>query len=378
MSDSDLWSDHRTAMLGAAKVLARPSINTTMRERLESFLRDGERVADLDQTPDLYGDGVVTKLEQRFTELLGKPAAVFLPTGTMAQQVVLRSWAERSGKTKVAVHALSHPEVFEDGAFHRVSGLETVHVASGAHLIDAADIANLPTDVGAVMFELPLRDAGYLLPEWDDLVAATRAARERGVIVHFDGARLFECTPHLGRDVAEIAALADTVYVSCYKSLDGMSGAIVAGPTDVMSDVRRWRHRYGGHVYQQFPAALSALIGIEDQLPKIPAYVASAKRVAAEITAGLAAGGLEWHLVQPAVPHIQQFQVWIPRSAETLTRAATEQARVTGTTVFALPWWEPGLPPGMSVTEVTVGAAADEWEPGEVAAATEAFAARIR
>ena len=378
MSESNLWSEYRDVMLTAKKTLARPSIDTTMRARLESLLREGDQVFDLDQTPDLYGKGVVASLERRFADLLGKPAAVFFPTGTMAQQVVLRAWAERSGRTKVALHALSHPEVFESNAFPRVSGLETVPIASGPHLIEAPDIAVLSPDIGAVMFELPLRDAGYLLPDWSDLVAATQLARERGIVVHFDGARLFDCTPQLGHSAAEIAALADSVYVSCYKTVDGMSGAVVAGPQDVLSSARAWRHRYGGQVYQQFPAALSALLGIEKELPRIASYVAAARRVASEIAAGLQAGGLGWHLVQPAVPHIQQFQVWVPRAAEMLTSAATEEVRETGKAIFQLPWWEPGMPPGLSVTEITVGAAAAEWEPGEVAASAESFAARLR
>ena len=144
MSESNLWSEYRDVMLTAKKTLARPSIDTTMRARLESLLREGDQVFDLDQTPDLYGKGVVASLERRFADLLGKPAAVFFPTGTMAQQVVLRAWAERSGRTKVALHALSHPEVFESNAFPRVSGLETVPIASGPHLIEASDIAVLP------------------------------------------------------------------------------------------------------------------------------------------------------------------------------------------------------------------------------------------
>jgi hypothetical protein len=78
------------------------------------------------------------------------------------------------------------------------------------------------------MLELPLRDAGFVLPSWEELSAVVEAARERDAVVHFDGARLWESTTHFGRPLDEIADLADSVYVSFYKSLDGLGGAALA------------------------------------------------------------------------------------------------------------------------------------------------------
>ena len=87
---------------------------------------------------------------------------------------------------------------------------------------------------GTLMLELPLRDAGFVLPTWDELTDTVEAARERDAVVHFDGARLWECTPHFGRPLPEIAGLADSVYVSFYKSLGGLSGAALAGSADLV------------------------------------------------------------------------------------------------------------------------------------------------
>lgn len=70
--------------------------------------------------------------------------------------------------------------------------------------------------------------------------------------MHFDGARLWECGPHFGRTLPEIAALADSVYVSYYKSLGGISGAALAGTEDFVEEARVWRHRYGGQLFQQW------------------------------------------------------------------------------------------------------------------------------
>lgn len=91
------------------------------------------------------------------------------------------------------------------------------------------------------MLELPLRDAGFVLPTWEELTEVVEAARERDAVVHFDGARLWETTVHFGRPLDEIAGLADSVYVSFYKSLEGFGGAALAAR-------RRWwrRRRPGG------------------------------------------------------------------------------------------------------------------------------------
>ena len=85
-----------------------------------------------------------------------------------------------------------------------------------------------PGRLGAVQLGLPLREAGCLLPTWDELVAFSEAARDLGVPFHVDGARLWESQPHLDHTFPEITALFDSVYVSFYKGLRAMAGAAVA------------------------------------------------------------------------------------------------------------------------------------------------------
>ncbi|MEU1534984.1 threonine aldolase family protein [Streptomyces fagopyri] len=361
----------------AKKVLARPSATVPLNERLATLVARSATVYDLSCPPDVYGDGVVADLEKRVAKLLGKEDAAFFPTGTMAQQVALRCWAERTGNRHVALHPVSHPEVFEADAFRTVSDLRPMKATGAPRQPTAQEIRDLPEPFGALMLELPLRDVGYLLPTWEELVEVTGAARERGAVVHFDGARLWECTPHFGRSLAEIAALADSVYVSFYKSLDGLSGAALAGPQSLVEESRIWRHRYGGKIFQQFPAALSALIGLDHELPRLPEYVAQARVVAAAMAEGFRESGLGWFKVQPEAPHTLQFQVWLPFAPEALLDAAARQAEETGVSVFQLPWWEPGLPPGIALTEVTVTAAGLDWTPGEVQAAVVDFVRRI-
>ncbi|GAA3373893.1 beta-eliminating lyase-related protein [Streptomyces sannanensis] len=356
-------------------MLARGPAETTMGERLTALTTDAGTVHDLDDRADIYGDGVVAELERRVAALLGTEAAAFFPTGTMAQQVALRCWAGRTGNATVALHPLAHPEVHERGAFGAVSGLRTVRPTNEPRLPTAEEVRDFEEPFGTLMLELPLRDAGYVLPSWDELVEVVEAARERDAVVHFDGARLWECAPHFGRGLEEIAALADTVYVSFYKSLGGLSGAALAGPESLVEEARTWRHRYGGQIFQQYPAALSALLGLERELPRLPSYVAQAKVVAAALREGFEAAGLPWFRVHPEPPHTHEFQVWLPYSAEALDEAGVRQAEETGVVLFRR--WSAQGAPGLSCTEVTVAAPALEWSPDDVRAAVAEFVHRL-
>lgn len=356
-------------------MLARPGFATTLRQRM-ALLDDAAALYDLDEPSDMYGNGIVAALEERTAALLGTEAAAFFPTGTMAQQVALRCWAGRTGNPAVALHGLSHPEVHERDAFSRVGGLRPVRLTDEARQPTADEVRGFEEPFGALMLELPLRDAGFQLPTWDELTEVVEAARERDAVVHFDGARLWECTVRFGRPLAEIAGLADSVYVSFYKSLKGYGGAALAGPRTLVEEAKAWRHRYGGLLFQQFPTVLSALAGLERELPRLPEYVAHARVVAAALRGGFAAAGLPWARVHPEVPHTHEFQVWLPCDADDAGEAALRQGEETGTMLFSRPWDSRG--PGIAFTEVGVESAGLEWTAADVKAAVTDFAARLR
>lgn len=366
MTSADDEKARRIAAVRACDRVLSHGKPATMRERLAALAgRDG-----LERPVDMYGDGIVAELEHRVAGLLGTEEAVWFPTGTMAQQVALRCWAGRTGNPVVALHPLAHPEVHERGALSALSGLRTVHPTTARRIPDADEVRGMDEPFGTLMLELPLRDAGFVLPTWDELTATVAAARERDAVVHFDGARLWECPPHFGQPLDEIAGLADSVYVSFYKSLGGISGAALAGPADLAAEARTWRHRYGGLVFQQWPAVLAALDGLDHELPRLPEYVAHAKVVAAALRDALAAGA-GWVRVHPEVPHTHQFQVWLAESADVLNGAAVRQAEETKTALFGR--WAEAEVPGVAMTEVTVGASALEWDPAAVGDAVADF-----
>ncbi|MEU1088550.1 beta-eliminating lyase-related protein [Streptomyces sp. NPDC005892] len=366
-----------TAWRASHRILARTSSDGTLGEQLAALAAGAGSVYGTDEPADIYGNGVVAEVEERVAGLLGMEAAAFFPTGTMAQQVALRCWAARTGNATVALHPLAHPEVHEEGALGAVSGLRTVYPTDAPRLPTAEEVAGVAEPFGTLMLELPLRDAGFVLPTWEELTEVVAAARERDAVVHLDGARLWECAPHFGHGLAEIAGLADSVYVSFYKSLGGMSGAALAGPRTLIEEARSWRHRYGGQIFQQYPAALSALIGLEQELPRLPEYVEQARMVAGALAEALEASAVPWFRLRPEPPHTHQFHLWLPYSTEVLDEASLRQAEETGVTLFRR--WSAGsqLPPGVAYTEVTVNAPGLEWTAEDVRDAVREFVERL-
>ncbi len=327
--------------------------------------------ATTEEDLDRYGDGgEVTALEREVAELLGKDAAVLMPSGIMAQQAALRSWADRAGTGAVAVHGLSHLVLHELDALPELHGLRLQQLTAEPRQPTVADLEALAGPLAAVTIELPLRDAGYLLPSWDELVAFSAAVHDRGVPLHLDGARLWESTDHLGHSLAEICALADSVYVSFYKGLGGMAGAVLAGPADLVAEARRWQRRHGGNLFVLLPYAVGARDGLRRRLPLMPSYAARAR----ELAAGLAR--LDGVRVLPEPPHTNAFRLFVDVPHESLVEAGLRIAEEQS--VALVLGWGAADVPGWALTEITAGDATLAWSVEEQVAAVEAQIALAR
>ena len=308
---------------------------------------------------DVYGDGgAVARLEDEVAGLLGTEAAVAVPSGIMAQQAALRVWCDRSGSRRVAMPDLSHLLRHEADGPRLLHGLEVEHLTTGREVATAAHLARVPGRLGAVLAELPLRDAGCLLPTLEELGGLSAAARERGVPLHLDAARLWEAQAAYGVPCSEVAALADSVYVSFYKGLGALPGAAVAGDADVVEEVRLWRKRLGGTLHRMTPQAVSALVALRDRLPQLPAELAWARAFAL----ALAERGLR---PQPAPPHTCVFEVYADRPAEQLNERLLALVERTGVAVG--PVWRAGEMPGTAVCEVSCYSQVLEHDPDRVA-----------
>jgi threonine aldolase len=308
---------------------------------------------------DAYGErGPVAMLEREVAELLGKPAAVFFPSGVTAQQVMLRVWCDRRASRRVAIPDLSHLLVHEEDGPRLLHGFRFEPLTRGPRTTTAADLDAITGRLGAVFVELPLRDAGCRLPTWEELVALSEAARSREVPLHVDGARLWESQPFYDRPLAEITALADSVYVSLYKGLGGLAGAVLAGGEDELAEARTWRRRMGGTLYRMSPYAVSGLVGLRAHRPRMGEYVAWAGRLARELTErGLG--------IRPDPPHTNTFHLFLPGEVDAIRQRVLE---LMERELVDLPWgWRPADTPGFAMTEVTILSGALALDPAEVA-----------
>ncbi len=307
---------------------------------------------------DVYDEhGAVELLEREVRELLGKPAAAFFPSGIMAQQAALRVHADRSGSRRVALPDLSHLLVHEEDAGRLLHDLRFDYLTQGFVAPTAEHLAAIPGKLAAVLVELPLRDAGCLLPTFDELAELSDACRTRGVAFHVDGARLWESLDYLGHSPAQIAALADTVYVSFYKGLGGLAGAVLAGEEDVIAEARPWRRRMGGTIYRSTAEAVSALAGLHQRLPLMADCARWARTFAAALPATVT--------VQPTVPHTNQFFLFAAGDPDAINRRLADFAEERGVALGGP--WRATTEPGRVTAELNIGDGALELDPRQTA-----------
>jgi threonine aldolase len=327
---------------------------------VREVLAELETLPEDDLEADVYGDrGSVAALEAEVRDLLGKPAAAFMPSGTMAQQIALRVHADRTGRRVVAFHPTCHLELHEDKAYQRLHRLVGRPVGDVHELLTLGDLEGVREPLAALVIELPQREIGGRLPTWDDLVAQVGHARDRGAAVHLDGARLWESQPYYGRPLSEIAALFDTVYVSFYKGLGGPAGSMLLGGEDVIAEARLWRKRHGGTLFGMWPYAAGGLAGLRLRLPRMASYVARAQVI------GQALSAIDGVEVAPDPPQTNMMHLHL-RTTEAavsagIRRLATEQR------VWAFSGSGATETPGFRAMELTVGDATLGFTPVEVA-----------
>lgn len=308
---------------------------------------------------DRYGEGgVVAEVESTVADLLGFPAAVFMPSGTMVQQIALRIHADRRGRRTIGFHPACHVDRHEGRAFERLHGLMGRPIGDEHTLLTLEDLGEVAEYLGVLVLELPQRDLGGRLPAWDDLVAQRDLARGHGTAVHMDGARLWECEPHYGRPLAEVAGLFDSVYVSFYKGLGAVAGSCLAGDEDLVAEAREWRQRHGGTLFGMWPYAASALAGLQLRRPRMAAYQAHAVSIAAALA------DLPAVTVVPDPPQTPMMHLLLRGTAATLDDRMEAIARERG--IWTWLRTHPTDHPGWRRVELTVGDATLTFTPDEV------------
>jgi threonine aldolase len=231
-------------------------------------------MADADVGDDVYGeDPSAQRLERTVAELLGKEAGLFVPTGTMANQLALLLHC-RPGDA-VVVGEGTHCMAFESGAAAAWAGVQ-FSVAGEGGLFDVAQlerVVNPPADLlprtRLVVLENTHNRAGGAVWPHEQTLAVSERARALGLAVHLDGARLWNAQVASGTPYTQLAAVADTVSVCFSKGLGAPVGSLLAGPRDLIRDARRLRKMMGGGMRQVGVLCAAAQYALEHQRERL-------------------------------------------------------------------------------------------------------------
>jgi threonine aldolase len=218
-------------------------------------------------TPDSYSlGGIAEELEAQCARVLGKERAIFMPTGTLANHMAVRALA--NGTSRVIVQEQSHFYQDEGDCAQTLSNLTLMPLATGRatftaddvqHLIDQTKGARVVSRVSVLAVETPVRRKQGEHFDSVELGKIIALARREGIRLHLDGARLFLQAAYTGESVAAYAKPFDTVYVSLYKYFNAASGAILAGPRDIIDGMYHGRRMFGGGLNTVWPFAAVAL-----------------------------------------------------------------------------------------------------------------------
>lgn len=264
-------------------------------------------MAEAEVGDDVFGDDpTVTALEERTADLLGKEAAVFVPSGTMANQVAVG--VNTQPGDEVLCGATSHVYVWEGGGMARLSGVTARTFAGDGGLMGLDDIRDAirPDDPHYVRTRLVCLEnthnrAGGRVHPMEDVAAISRWARGHNLLMHLDGARLMNAVVASGRPAREWAQHFDTVSICFSKGLGAPVGSALAGPGEAIRRARRLRKLFGGGMRQAGILAAAALYALENHVDRLAEDHAHAQLLADafENTEGfsLESGPVETNLV---------------------------------------------------------------------------------
>jgi len=222
--------------------------------------------------PDVYGDGgAVQELEKKFMEITGKERAIFMPTGTMANQLAIHVLSGENAK--VFVQETSHVYRDEADAAQTVHNKRLIPLGQGQAAFTQTDLQQaveyhqegevFASGIGTVSIENPVRRAdGQFIPI-DELKKISAYCKKQGYKMHLDGARIHLASTWSGVPIAEYASLFDTIYISLYKYLGAPSGAMLCGDKAVIDKMPHLIKIYGGSMFHNWSNAALALYNLE-------------------------------------------------------------------------------------------------------------------
>jgi threonine aldolase len=242
-------------------------------------------MAEAEVGDDVYGeDPTVNRLEERSAALMGKPAALFVPSGTMANQIAIRAQT-RPGDVVLTGEG-AHVLLYESGGAAALSGVQIETVGRGGFFDGAERLAAMPprdihkAPATLVALENTHNVSGGRVWPPDQRRRVVETARERGLRVHLDGARIFNAACASGEEPARIAAGTDTVSFCLSKGLGAPVGSLLCGDRERVAEMRRLRKMYGGGMRQAGILAAAGLYALEHNVGRLQEDHANARALA--------------------------------------------------------------------------------------------------
>ncbi|HUU83258.1 MAG TPA: GntG family PLP-dependent aldolase [Phycisphaerae bacterium] len=243
-------------------------------------------IAEAEVGDDVLGDDpTVIRLQEKVAGLMGKEAAVFVPSGTMANQTAIRAQTEPGDE--IIAHCESHIYHYESGAPFALSGCSMRMMQGERGLFDAAQVraAIRPTEshfsqTRLVVIENTHNRGGGAIWPMERIIDIRKTAQEFGLRMHLDGARLLNASVATGISPAEYAGQFDTVSTCFSKGLGAPVGSAVAGSSETIRRVHRFRKMFGGGMRQAGILAAAAEYALEHNVDRLADDHANAKRLA--------------------------------------------------------------------------------------------------
>ena len=243
-------------------------------------------MADAEVGDDVFGDDpTVNRLQARIAELLGKPVALFVPSGTMANQLALRAWTEPGDEAIMERH--SHTFNHEAGGPAALSGVQVQPLEGKRGILTAEQVeeAIRPADhhfprTRVVFLENTHNRAGGTVYPLAEIERVAAVASRHGLRLHMDGARLWNAVAATGIPPATYAAPFDSVAVALSKGLGCPIGSLVVGPVEFVERAHRFRKQWGGGMRQVGIVAAAGLYALDHHLERLKDDHANAKLLA--------------------------------------------------------------------------------------------------
>lgn len=298
---------------------------------------------------DVYGDNSLndsTSWLRNFEKIvstdLNMEDALFIPSGTMAQSMVL---AQSKCKTFLC-HYSSHLLLHENSGYKELLDLNVLIVPSNDDSVVQSplsfdDIMKVTSSSGiqpeVIILEVPHREIGGKLTSWEDMVKISQFCKTNGIHLHMDGARLFEASAAFqDKTIGDFTSLFDTVYISFYKGIGALSGAMLLGKTNFITESRLWLRRFGGNLYSLLPYGVSCLSSYENNKNDFLARKARLVEVIAALTDKFISNKSNPLIrFDPPIPQVSMIHVYLNVNTEICIKARDATIQEVGISCFA-------------------------------------------